>query len=117
MQAWVGWRSGGAKRGHSPHPSERGSMALVVTGECKHRIFGLQPVERLSRQLASAGSESCIAADASAVLSEGTLEWLQQNPGIVLISPSGRRIAVSQPSGYEDASLSELPTGLRTITS
>ena len=92
-------------------------MPLVTVGECKQQVFGLQPVERLRRQVASLGSECHIVADASAIVSEGTLQWLQHNPGIVLVSAGGRPIAVSQANGNEDVSYSGLPTDLRPVMS
>ena len=92
-------------------------MPLIMSGDCKQRIFGLQPAERLRRQVAVLGSECNIAADASAVLSEGTLLWLQQNPGTVFVSASGRPMAVSHPHGRDEASLSGLQTQKRSVTS
>ena len=73
-------------------------MPLVVTGSCDRLIFGLEPKERLRRQLSSFQYVT-IVADACAVISEGTLQWLEQNRGIALVSRGGKRLAVVLPDG------------------
>lgn len=92
-------------------------MALVVRGDCGKRLFGLVPAERLERQLASLPCDLDMVADASAVVSEGALQWLQRNPGVVLVSSGGRPLAWAQAKGASLPPTSALPETGRTVTS
>jgi phosphatidylglycerophosphate synthase len=76
-------------------------MPLLVTGSCDRLIFGLEPGERLRRQLSALPSLRLVA-DASAVINEGTLQWLEQNPGVALLSQRGRPLAVALVNGTAD---------------
>jgi len=76
-------------------------MPLLVTGTCERHIFGLTPGERLERQLAGMPGLRLVV-HASAVISEGTLQWLEQNPGVALLAPSGKRLAIATSNGTAD---------------
>lgn len=76
-------------------------MPLLITGTCDRLIFGLRPEVRLRRQLSGLPSLRLVA-DASAVINEGTLQWLEQNPGVALLSPDGRPLAVALVNGTAD---------------
>ncbi|WP_205478449.1 CDP-alcohol phosphatidyltransferase family protein [Sphingomonas arenae] len=88
-------------------------MPLLVTGHCDRLIFGLSPAERLRRQVAGMPGLRLVA-DASAVISEGTLQWLEQNPGIALVSTSGKRLAVAAVDGTPTRDL--LDSAAKTVT-
>ena len=88
-------------------------MPLLITGHCDRLIFGLRPAERLRRQVAGMPGLRLVA-DASAVISEGTLQWLEQNPGIALVSASGKRLAVAAKDGTPSGDL--LDSAERTVT-
>lgn len=72
---------------------------LHVVGRSSRRIFGLEPAERLRRQLAS--ESVVLVADADAVLDDAALRWLIENPDSVLASASGRPLAVVIEGGAE----------------
>jgi phosphatidylglycerophosphate synthase len=85
---------------------------LQIVGNCDKRIFGLTPPERLKRQVANAPGTSLVA-DASAVLGDTAVQWLSENPGKVLTSPSGRPLAIAgggDLAGGEPVNAAELPT-------
>lgn len=65
---------------------------LHLVGRSSRRIFGLEPSERLRRQLAS--EPSLLVADANAVLDDAAVRWLIENPGNVLASEGGKPLAV-----------------------
>jgi phosphatidylglycerophosphate synthase len=65
---------------------------LHVVGRSERRIFGLDPAERLRRQLGA--EEVMLVADASAVLDDAAVRWLIENPGQVLSSDAGKALAV-----------------------
>ena len=67
---------------------------LTIVGQCDQRLFGMTPAERLSRQTVDLG-ELQLVVDASAVLSNDTIEWLADNPGTVITSEAGRPLAVA----------------------
>lgn len=88
-------------------------MPLLVIGHCERLIFGLTPAERLRRQLFAMPGLRLVA-DSSAVISEGTLQWLEQNPGVALVSSSGRRLAVALVDGTSNREL--LDNAQHTVT-
>ena len=65
---------------------------LHLVGRSGQRIFGLEPAERLRRQVAS--EAALLVADASAVLDDAAVRWLIENPGNVLASEGGKPLAV-----------------------
>lgn len=72
---------------------------LHVVGRSDRRIFGLEPAERLRRQI---GAEPVrLVADASAVLDDAAVRWLIENPGQVLASDAGTPLAVVIEEGAE----------------
>ena len=71
--------------------------AVHVVGECRARIFGLRPAERLQRQSGGLG-DMLLVADASAVLADATLDWLRAHPGTLLASDQGRPLAILVPA-------------------
>ncbi len=79
------------------------SKSLTIVGTCERKLFGLAPAERLRRQLGNSHSVQVVA-DASAVLSDATVSWLLDNPGVVLTSPGGRPLAIALPAGGSEPS-------------
>ena len=72
--------------------SEKVGPLLHLVGRSSRRIFGLEPGERLRRQI---GSEpSLLVADADAVLDDAAIRWLIENPGNVLASEGGKPLAL-----------------------
>jgi phosphatidylglycerophosphate synthase len=67
---------------------------LTIVGECDQRLFGMKPEQRLARQVAKVGDLDLVAS-ASAVLSDDTIAWLANNPGVVVASAGGRPLAVA----------------------
>ena len=67
---------------------------LRIVGTCDRRLFGITPAERLRRQRRSAPGPVLVA-HASAVLSDAAVQWLLENPGRGLATPSGRLVAIA----------------------
>ena len=65
-------------------------------GSCDQRIFGLRPGDRLERQY-SARDGLELFVEASAVLGDATIHWLLEHPGNLLVTPSGRPLAIAVP--------------------
>ena len=65
---------------------------LHLVGRSDRRIFGLEPGERLRRQMR--GETAILVADANAVLDDAAVRWLVENPGNVLASDNGTPLAV-----------------------
>jgi len=75
---------------------------IHIVGNFDEKIFGLTPAERLQRQAPSPGAS--IVADAAAILDEHALQWLADNPGKILATASGERLAVAtNPAKIEQA--------------
>ncbi|CAA9517488.1 MAG: CDP-alcohol phosphatidyltransferase [uncultured Sphingomonas sp.] len=78
---------------------------LEIVGTCDKRIFGLDPAERLKRQIHAVNRlrdkhgkpRMGVAASASAVIDEAALQWLLDNPGQLLTSAKGTPLAVAAP--------------------
>lgn len=76
---------------------------LTIVGDCDQRLFGMKPMERLSRQAAGL-PDLHLVAHASAVLSDDTVTWLANHPGTVVSSAGGRPLAAAVGSdGIDDA--------------
>lgn len=75
---------------------------LTIVGDCDQRLFGMKPADRLSRQTSSL-RELHLVAHASAVLSDDTVAWLVDNPGMVVASSGGRPLAAAVNSNEIDA--------------
>lgn len=69
---------------------------LQVIGECRDRLFGLLPGERLRRQMPPE-MPGVLVADASALLCNASVAYLIDHAEHVLVSPAGRRLAVLVP--------------------
>ena len=80
---------------------------LHLVGRCDRRVFGLDPGERLRRQMR--GEEALLVADARAVLDDAAVRWLLENTGNVLASPNGTPLAVVVESGSEEGALDRFP--------
>jgi phosphatidylglycerophosphate synthase len=65
---------------------------LHIVGRSDCRIFGLEPAERLRRQVGA--DTALLVADANAVLDDAAVRWLIENPGQVLASDRGKALAV-----------------------
>lgn len=75
---------------------------LTIVGECDQRLFGMKPGARLARQTSGLGDLHLVA-NATAVLSDDTVAWLANNPGVVIASAEGKPLAVAVPSGDVDS--------------
>lgn len=62
-------------------------------GHCTTRVFGLLPVERLERQLAS--DDLTVVMQAGALFDAIAVQWLLDNPGTVLADDESRPLAVA----------------------
>lgn len=71
---------------------------LRIVGSCDQRLFGLLPSERLERQWRRV-SDLTLVAHAATVLGDAAIDWLSENPGVVLTTPSGRPTAVACATG------------------
>ena len=80
---------------------------LHLVGRSDRLIFGLDPGERLRRQLR--GEDALLVAEASAVLDDAAVRWLIENPGNVLASPSGKPLAVVVEAGSDEGALARYP--------
>ena len=75
-------------------PTRGRDRALIEqVGVCATRIFGLLPVERLERQLASA--ELTVVMRATAVFDASAVQWLLDNPATMLTDDAGRALGVA----------------------
>lgn len=66
---------------------------IQVVGHSDKTIFGLTPADRLERQ--AGGIDTLIVADASAVLDDQAIQWLADNPGTILSTAAGQRLAIA----------------------
>jgi phosphatidylglycerophosphate synthase len=74
------------------------SPSMIHTvGHCDQKVFGLSPAQRLERQCIKL--DALIVADASAILDDNALRWLVDQPGTVLETAGGRRLAVAVVGG------------------
>ena len=71
---------------------------LHIVGECEERVFGLRPAERLQRQM-EGRDEIEVVAHASTVIDDAALNWLIENAGTIIASPSRRPLAIAVPLG------------------
>ena len=67
---------------------------LRIVGSCEERLFGLTPAERLKRQVGRI-RHLVVVAHASTVLGDAAVDWLAENPGVALTTPSGRAAALA----------------------
>ena len=91
--------------------------AVHVVGECRTRIFGLRPAERLERQARVLG-EMVLVADACAVLGGPSVQWLRANPGTLLTTDRGRPLAILVPPGevsQAEAAIAEAGGGYPSV--
>lgn len=66
---------------------------LITVGTCIEKIFSMAPAERLARQWHRHGPRTLIA-EAGLVVSDDIIDWLADHPGMMLVSPAGRKLAV-----------------------
>jgi phosphatidylglycerophosphate synthase len=78
---------------------------LHLVGRSDRRIFGLEPGERLRRQMQ--GETATLVADANAVLDDAAVRWLVENPGNVLASHGGLSLAVVIEGEASDEALTD----------
>lgn len=77
----------------------KGSELLHCFGHSDRQIFGLEPAERLRRQIGA--KPVLLVADAHAVLDDAAVAWLIENPGQVLASDVGKPLAVVVEQGTD----------------
>ena len=83
---------------------------LQIVGSCDQRLFGLRPAERLRRQW-SDEEEFVLVASAAAVLGDPAVSWLRENPGVALLTDSGRPLAVAVPEPEMAAAIETFSAG------
>lgn len=66
---------------------------IHIVGHGDKRIFGLTPAMRLERQAGLL--ETHIVADANAVLDDQAIQWLADNPGTILVTETGEKLAIA----------------------
>jgi len=71
----------------------RDTALIEQVGDCSTRVFGLLPIERLERQLDSA--DLTVVVRATALFDASAVQWLLDNPGVVLADDEGRPLAVA----------------------
>ena len=86
---------------------------IHIAGTFEAKIFGLTPAERLGRQAAASGGH--IVADAGAILDDHALQWLTDNPGTILATASGQRLAIAVDPAQVGQASAALRSGSETF--
>ena len=71
----------------------RDTALIEQVGDCRTRVFGLLPAERLARQLDN--SDLTLVVRANALFDASAVQWLVENPGTILADDNGRLLAVA----------------------